>query len=98
MPPPLNDDLGSCSTAPSSGASYVDSLPGLGEIPASMPTTYVRLTSDRGLSPTVQDKMIARLHDPRVEAIEAGHLPMLGHPDQIAGLLNPLLDGARDRG
>lgn len=79
-------------------APRIYSAPVLGEIPASMPTTYVRLTSDRGLSPTVQDKMIARLHDPRVEEIEAGHLPMLGHPDQVAGLLNPLLDGARERG
>ena len=72
------------------------SSPVEGEIPASMPTTYVRLTADRGLSPAVQDKMITRLRDPRVEEIDAGHLPMLGHPDELADVLNVLLDGARD--
>jgi pimeloyl-ACP methyl ester carboxylesterase len=75
---------------------YNDPVPG--DIPASMPTTYVRLTSDRALSPAVQDKMIARLHEPRVEEIDAGHLPMLGHPDELASVLNLVVEPNRDGG
>lgn len=68
---------------------YSDPVPGA--LPASMPTTYVRLTSDRALSSAVQDTMIARLHEPRVEEIAAGHLPMLGHPDELAAILTMIL-------
>jgi hypothetical protein len=36
--------------------------------------------------------MIARLHPTRVEKIDAGHLPMLGHPDQLATILNSVIE------
>jgi pimeloyl-ACP methyl ester carboxylesterase len=72
------------------------SAPVPGEIPASLPTTYVRLTSDRALSPAVQDQMIARLNEPRIEEIDAGHLPMLGHPDELAAVLNAVVERERD--
>jgi pimeloyl-ACP methyl ester carboxylesterase len=65
---------------------YRDPVPG--EIPTSMPTMYVKLTADRGFSPAAQDQMIARLHAPRLEQIDAGHLPMLGTPEQLAAILN----------
>jgi hypothetical protein len=53
-----------------------------------MPATYVKLRSDHAFGPALQDRFIARLHDPRVEEIDAGHLPMLGHPDRLATVLN----------
>ncbi len=68
-----------------------------GDIPASIPTLYVKLSADHGFSPALQDQMIARLHDTRLEEIDAGHLPMLGHPDQLAAILNSIIqptDGA----
>jgi pimeloyl-ACP methyl ester carboxylesterase len=73
------------------------SAPVPGEIPAPVPTTYVRLTSDRAFSPAVQDQMIARLHEPRIEEIDAGHLPMLGHPDELAAVLNAVVERERER-
>jgi pimeloyl-ACP methyl ester carboxylesterase len=71
------------------------SAPAPGEIPASLPTTYVRLTSDRALSLAVQDRMIGRLHEPSIEEIDAGHLPMLGHPEQLAAVLNGVIERER---
>jgi pimeloyl-ACP methyl ester carboxylesterase len=64
------------------------SAPVPGYIAAWVPTTYVKLTSDQGFSPALQDRMIARLPEPRVVALDAGHLPMLGHPDRLAAVLN----------
>jgi pimeloyl-ACP methyl ester carboxylesterase len=63
-----------------------------GDIPASMPTLYVRLSADRGFSPAVQDEMIARLHAPRLEEMDAGHLPMLGNPDRLAAIINSVIE------
>jgi len=75
---------------------YSEPIPS--EIPESMPTTYLKLTADHALSPGIQDRMIARLQEPRVEQIDAGHLPMLGHPDQIASMLNAIVERSRDGG
>jgi pimeloyl-ACP methyl ester carboxylesterase len=74
------------------------SAPVPGDIPASMPTLYVRLSADRGFSPAVQDQMIARLHSPRLEEIDAGHLPMLGHPDRVAAILNAVIESTSRSG
>jgi pimeloyl-ACP methyl ester carboxylesterase len=63
-----------------------------GDIPPSTPTLYVKLTSDQGFSPAVQDQMIARLPAPRLEEMDAGHLPMLGHPDHLAAILNSVIE------
>jgi pimeloyl-ACP methyl ester carboxylesterase len=68
------------------------------EVPDSMPTTYLKLTADHAFAPEVQDRMIARLHKPRVEQIDAGHLPMLGHPDEITTMLNAVVGRTRDGG
>jgi pimeloyl-ACP methyl ester carboxylesterase len=62
-----------------------------GDIPASMPTLYVKLSADHGFSPALQDQMIARLHAPRLEEMDAGHVPMLGHPDRLAAILNSMI-------
>jgi len=63
-----------------------------GDIPATIPMLYVKLSADHGFSPAVQDQMIARLHDTRLEEIRAGHLPMLGHPDRVAAILNSVIE------
>jgi pimeloyl-ACP methyl ester carboxylesterase len=75
---------------------YTDPVPG--EIPASVPTVYVKLASDHAFSPRLQDQMIARLHDPHVEEMDSGHLPMLGHPDELAGLLDAVVERIRQTG
>lgn len=75
---------------------YSEPVPG--EISASVPTSYVKLTSDHAFSPRLQDRMIARLHHPRVEEIDAGHLPMLGHPEHVAAILNEVIEPTQDDG
>jgi pimeloyl-ACP methyl ester carboxylesterase len=75
---------------------YTDPIPG--EIPASVPTVYIKLTSDHAFSPRLQDQMIARLHDPHIEEMDAGHLPMLGHPDELAAAFNSVVERFRDAG
>jgi pimeloyl-ACP methyl ester carboxylesterase len=75
---------------------YSEPVPG--ELPASLPTTYLKLTSDHAFSPALQHRMIGRLHDPRVVEIDAGHLPMLGHPDEVAGALDTVVERARSGG
>lgn len=72
---------------------YTDPVPG--EVSAQMPTVYVKLMSDRAFSPAMQDRMIARLREPRVEEIEAGHLAMFGHPDVLAAMCNAALERVR---
>jgi pimeloyl-ACP methyl ester carboxylesterase len=74
---------------------YTEPVPG--RIPASTPTTYVKLGSDHAFSPALQDRMIARLHDPRVAEIDAGHLPMLGHPDRLAAACNAIIDPTQEK-
>lgn len=74
------------------------SQPVPGELPPSLPTTYLKLTSDHAFSPALQNRMIGLLHDPRVVEIDAGHLPMLGHPDEVAGVLDTVVERARDGG
>lgn len=75
---------------------YQDPVPG--EIPVSIPTLYVKLTADHAFSPAVQDRMIGRLHDPVVQEIDAGHLPMLGRPDRLAALCNAVFERTRNGG
>ena len=69
-----------------------------GDIPATIPMLYVKLSADHGFSPAVQDQMIARLHDTRLEEIRAGHLPMLGHPDRVAAILNSVIESIHGAG
>jgi pimeloyl-ACP methyl ester carboxylesterase len=51
------------------------------------PTTYVRSTADRSISPAFQSRMIARLGSPRVREVEAGHLAMLSRPTELARII-----------
>ena len=73
---------------------YCDPVPG--EMPQRMPKLYVKLTRDRAFSSALQHKMITRLQTTRVETIEAGHLPMLGHASRLAAILNPLTENTRE--
>lgn len=60
---------------------------------ADTPRSYVRLTADRsGMSPDRQERMIANLGDPDVQTLDAGHLPMLSRPRELAVVLNRILD------
>lgn len=51
-------------------------------------TTYVKLMKDHSITPTQQDSMIARLIDPRVREVNAGHLAMLSAPEQLATIFD----------
>lgn len=52
--------------------------------PVRVASTYLRLLRDRSLAPPRQDAMIARLQDPQVCDLDAGHLAMLSMPAQLA--------------
>ena len=52
-----------------------------------LPATYVRLTLDRSLKPSEQNRMIARLTGPRVVDVEAGHMAPLSRPEAIAAAI-----------
>ncbi len=56
--------------------------------PASVPSTYVRLTLDGSVSPAAQGRMIARLDSPNVVDVVSGHLPMLSKPDEIGHVVS----------
>jgi pimeloyl-ACP methyl ester carboxylesterase len=57
-----------------------------GEFPA-VPKLYVKLTLDRALHPSVQDRMAAGV-GAMVKAIESGHTVMLSRPRELAAVLN----------
>ncbi|MBC8037251.1 MAG: alpha/beta hydrolase [Rhizobiales bacterium] len=72
---------------------YAAEFPGLylspvdkGPVPSG--ATYIKLLKDRSVSPALQDSMIARLGNPRVKVIDAGHLAMLSAPSEIAAILD----------
>lgn len=57
------------------------------EIP-DVPSLYVKTMDDNELSRSMQDAMVATIQPDDVATIDAGHMPMLSHPDELAGLLN----------
>ncbi len=87
----LCNDLDAVDTAAVVGR-YAAEFPGLYQSPvagpAQVPSTYVRLTRDGSVSLPVQDRMIARLGTPEVKELDAGHLPMLSRPDEIASVVD----------
>lgn len=58
--------------------------------PACAASTYLRLRQDRSLAPARQDAMIARLSQPQVQDLDAGHLAMLSVPAQLAERLTAI--------
>ena len=74
---------------------YVAEFPGLyltptRAQPVRAPSTYLRLLRDRSLAPSRQDAMIARLHNPQLHELDAGHLAMLSMPAQLAQRLTAI--------
>jgi pimeloyl-ACP methyl ester carboxylesterase len=58
------------------------------------PSVYIRLTRDRSVTPSHQDRTIERLISPRVYEIDAGHLVMLSRPAELAAILNREIAGS----
>jgi pimeloyl-ACP methyl ester carboxylesterase len=87
----LCNDLDSADTA-AVVELYTPEFPGLYTTavagPAQVRSTYVRLTADGSVSLAVQDRMIAALGTPEVAELDAGHLPMLSRPDEVAGVID----------
>lgn len=49
--------------------------------------TYITLGQDQSVPPALQQKNIERVGAPRVVSIEAGHLPMLSRPADVAAAI-----------
>lgn len=64
---------------------YTD--PSTAELP-DVKTLYVKTLQDNELSPSLQDRMIGTLQTEEVTRIDAGHMPMLSHPDKLASVVN----------
>lgn len=66
-----------------------------------VPITYIRHLRDRPSPLEMQDELIARLRemrrDPVVVDIDAGHVPAVTHPDELARILDAIADGVADR-
>jgi len=56
---------------------------------------YIKLTSDKSIPPSVQDKMAQNLHAHTIMTIDSGHLPMLSQPKQLASILTSIADESR---
>lgn len=71
---------------------YEAEMPGLyltpaGAAPEFVRCAYVKTLQDQCVSPAQQDSMIARLAQPRVHEINAGHLAMLSVPAELSTVL-----------
>ncbi len=60
------------------------------ELPAR--SIYLRLMKDQALNPAVQSRMSRHLRAGRVVELDAGHLPMLSKPEELARALNDYAD------
>jgi len=52
-----------------------------------VPRLYVKLTKDKEILPSLQDRMIAALAPGSVRSLDTGHLPMIGDPDGLRAIL-----------
>ena len=55
-----------------------------------VPVTYVRLLQDMTLPLEQQDAAIAAIGTPEVIELDSGHMAMVGHPTELAAVLNEL--------
>lgn len=62
------------------------------DLPRTIPKFYIKLSKDRSLSDSLQQRMIRHLDADRVETIDAGHLAMISEPQKVAGVLNNFFD------
>lgn len=56
-----------------------------------VPKLYVKLTNDKQLSPSLQDKMISNFAPQSVQSLETGHLPMISNPEGLRSILDNFL-------
>lgn len=57
-------------------------------------SAYIKLTKDRSVTPAQQSRMIGRLDEPSIFEIEAGHQVMLSHPEELADVINRIVESA----
>jgi pimeloyl-ACP methyl ester carboxylesterase len=60
-----------------------------------VPKLYVKLTNDKQLSPSLQDKMISNFSPQSVQSLETGHLPMISNPEGLRSILENFLSKLR---
>jgi pimeloyl-ACP methyl ester carboxylesterase len=80
-PAMLNEPLGPIGTPVELGAAF-----------AGVPKADIRTLRDRAVSPELQTRMIERGGIAEVSDIDAGHLPFVTRPDEVADLLAGLAD------
>jgi pimeloyl-ACP methyl ester carboxylesterase len=59
-------------------------------LPTRVPSTYIRLLRDASLSLETQTEMLARLGEPEIIDVDAGHLAMITQPVALAAVLNEI--------
>ncbi|HEY1828558.1 MAG TPA: alpha/beta fold hydrolase [Acidimicrobiales bacterium] len=55
-----------------------------------IPRTFIRLSQDRALPPTLQERLIDNLGECDVVTLDSGHNAMISHPRELAAVLNGL--------
>jgi pimeloyl-ACP methyl ester carboxylesterase len=55
-------------------------------------SAYIRLLNDASISPIQQSNMIAHLDEPDVFELAAGHMVMLSQPEDLANILNHIVE------
>lgn len=56
-----------------------------------VPKMYVKLTKDKAISLSLQNKMISNLSPQSVRSLETGHLPMVSNPEGLRSILEDFL-------
>lgn len=60
--------------------------------PTAPPSTYIHLSVDRSVPPSLQRRSARRLREPTLRSIDAGHLAMLSRPAEVAAILNEVCE------
>lgn len=55
--------------------------------PLQVKKLYIKLTNDKAMAPSLQDKMAMNLKADKTITIDSGHLPMLSRPKELAGIV-----------
>lgn len=58
---------------------------------------YIKLTNDKSMPATLQEKMAKNLNANKIIALESGHLPMMSKPEQLAIFLNDFINTVRQK-
>lgn len=56
-----------------------------------VPKLFVKLTKDKELSPSLQDKMISNLAPQSIRSLDTGHLPMISNPEGLRSILEDFI-------